>query len=74
MSRDALEALAELEGFESGFDLLEEYALESVMPAICTVCLDWVEYLEPDASGCKICEYCVDGGSVSSALVVANLI
>ena len=71
---NALETLAELEGFDSGFDLLEEYALESVVPAICTCCKDWVDYLEPDARNCKICEFCTDGGSVSSALVLAGII
>lgn len=68
-----LEELAEIEGFDSDMELLNEYAYESVMPGICVnEGCDYTTNVEPDQSA-GWCEECRTG-TVQSALILAGLI
>lgn len=67
---ELLEQLAEIEGFDDGFDLLEAVAIDSVVPGICK-CGYSVE-VEPDSSE-GWCEEC-QTNTVKSALILAGII
>lgn len=70
---DKLELLAEIEGYPDSMTLLEENAIDSVVPGICVN--DDCEYscgVEPDQDE-GWCEEC-DQGSVVSCLVLAGMI
>ena len=68
-----LEELADLEGFDSDMDLLNEYAYESVIPGICiNEGCSYTTHYEPDQSE-GWCEEC-QTGTVKSALILAGLI
>ncbi len=72
---ESLALLAEQFGYESGLDLIVHYAMESVVPAICTS-LDcegeYSEELEPDCDG-GFCNYCGQSSMVS-CMVLAGVI
>lgn len=72
-ARDKLATLAEAYGYESVMELLEAYAFDDIVPAICMngPC-DAVADMEPDATF-GWCEEC-RSGSMSSALVLAGII
>ena len=68
-----LEILAELEGFDSPQEYIEEFAISSVVPGICcnSGC-DYITNVEPDSEG-GWCELC-DTNTVKSGLVLAGVI
>lgn len=53
---ELLELLAEKEGFSDGLEMLEEYAIENVVPGICHVC-HYTSHVEPDQTNgwCEVC-------------------
>lgn len=68
-----LERLAELEGFDSEIEFLEEAGCGGLIPGICTnEGCDYSEEVEPDCADgyCDICET----NTVASALVLGGLI
>lgn len=68
-----LELLAEIEGYEDTMELLEENAIDSVVPGICmNEGCDYTTEVEPD---CREgwCE-CCDTNTVKSCLILANII
>lgn len=68
-----LEKLAEIEGFETSEDMLEEVGYESVVPGICVnpEC-DYTDEVEPDQEE-GFCEECKTN-TVKSCLVLAGVI
>lgn len=73
MKTDKLERLAEIEGYDDSFDLLEEVNTDSVVPGICTnPDCDYTTEVEPD-SRTGWCEEC-KSNTVASALVLAGVI
>jgi len=66
-----LEQLAEAEGFDDPFDMIEENVIESVVPGICEEC-DYTTQVEPDCENgwCEVCER----PSVVSCLVLGGVI
>lgn len=70
---DKLELLAEIEGYPDSMTLLEENAIDSVVPGICVNddC-EYSEGVEPDqdAGWCEECQT----GSVKSCLILAEVI
>ena len=62
--------LLELEGFDSVEELLEEFAMDSTVPGICTHCGN-AYYYEPDQyeGWCDTC----DAGTVKSALILLGM-
>ena len=73
LSHPKLVALAETEGYAEVVDFLEDYALDSIVPAICMApdC-DPTADLEPDQRA-GFCEAC-GRASVKSGLVIAGMI
>jgi hypothetical protein len=74
-NKSSLAILAEQYGYESGLDLAVHYAMESVVPAICTS-LDCEEYsteTEPDCDG-GFCNYCGESNTMVSCMVLAGVI
>ena len=71
---ESLALLSEAYGYESGLDLVVHYAMESVVPAICTNlnCVEYTEELEPD-SEYVFCNYCGES-SIDSCMVLAGVI
>lgn len=68
-----LEKLAEIEGFETSEDMLEEVGFGSVVPGICVnpEC-DYTDEVEPDQEE-GFCEECKTN-TVKSCLVLAGVI
>lgn len=68
-----LTTLAEIEGYESDFELLEASITDSVVPGICTnKDCDYTTGVEPDCST-GYCEEC-ETQTVASALILAGVI
>ena len=68
-----LQTLAEYEGYSDGYALLEERALDEVVPGICTNAgCDYTTDVEPD-SRAGWCEEC-NTGTVASACILAGII
>jgi len=63
--------LVAAEGFKTAHDLAEVYIMDSLVPAICTVC-GYTTHYEPDSTRgwCEVC----DKGSCVSALVLMGII
>jgi len=72
--KESLALLAEQYGYQSGLDLVVHYAMESVVPAICTSsdCEEYSAELEPDCDG-GFCNYCGESTMVS-CMVLAKVI
>lgn len=71
--KSKLETLAEIEGYEDSFEMLEEAITDSVCPGICTnPDCNYTTEVEPDsASGwCEICQT----NTVSSCMILAGVI
>ena len=71
MTNDGLlNELADREGFDDPYEMLEEYALDGTVPGICPHCFS-VHYYEPDqdAGWCDECE----AGTVISCLILAGI-
>ena len=71
MRNYGLKDLVRAEGFDSVFEMMEEYAIDSVCPAICVDC-GYTTFMEPDQDS----GYCEDCGSnrVKSALILGGMI
>lgn len=68
-----LSLLAELEGFESAIEMMEEFELEGAVPGICTnKDCEFTAYYEPDCDN-GFCEECRTM-TVKSAFVLAGII
>lgn len=74
MKPSSLQVLMEIEGYDDFGHFLHDYADEGIVPAICTICQEYTDFLEPDAFNVPCCDQCPDGGRVSSALVLGGLI
>lgn len=73
MKEDKLKTLAEIEGFSKVMEMLEEFAVDAVVPGICMN--EGCEYstgVEPDCEN-GICENC-DENTVTSCLILAEII
>ena len=66
--KELLDIIVHEEGLNTPMELLEKYALKSVVPGICTKC-ETVHDVEPDSRKGYCC-----GGSVVSCLVLAGII
>jgi hypothetical protein len=69
--RAKLEQLAQIEGFATVEQMLQEAVLDGVSPGICVVC-DYTTEVEPDQRQ-GWCENC-GAGLVSSALILAGFV
>jgi hypothetical protein len=68
-----LEELAEIEGFESSEELLQQYIVDSVCPGICSnPGCSYTTEVEPDSNS-GWCEEC-QTNTVKSAMVLAGVI
>ena len=74
MSEDKLSILADIEGFDSVEDMLEEATFDSVTCGICTNegCDATTSRIEPDGHG-MLCENC-GTNTIDSCLIIAGLI
>jgi hypothetical protein len=70
-SNELLDQLAKDWGYDSGMELIEDYALQSVVPGICKRC-NYSTDVEPDQYK-GWCEEC-DEGTVVSCLALAGII
>ncbi len=69
---DKLEKLAEIEGFEDSFEMLEAYHIDSVVPGICSnPDCDYTCDTEPDQTK-GWCEEC-NKGTVVSCMILAGI-
>jgi len=70
---ESLAILAQQYGMDP-WGLVEAYANESVVPAICTSldCEEYSEELEPDCVG--FCNYCGESNTMVSCMVLAGVI
>lgn len=67
------ETLAEIEGFDSFEELVEEFAFDSVVPGICmNPGCDYTTNVEPDQEH-GWCEFC-DTQTVTSCLCLAGVV
>lgn len=71
--QEKLKTLAEIYGFDDEYEMLEEFGIDSIVPAICTepdcqATFDW----EPDCEGGQ-CEEC-GCESVDSCMILAGVI
>jgi len=65
--------LAELEGFDSEIDMMQDYMIESLIPAICiNPNCNYTAYLEPDCRKGH-CEECATQ-TMQSCMVLAGVI
>ena len=69
--KSRLQIAADEQGM-SVMDMLERYAIESVVPGVCTKCDAVIDSCEPDAED-NWCDEC-DEGTVKSILVLAGVI
>lgn len=69
---DKLTTLARCEGYDDPMDMLQDYIIESTVPAICTnPDCNYSTYYEPDQTS-GWCELC-GGNSVVSCLILAGI-
>lgn len=69
--KEALAKLASDYGYDSSFEMLDDYAFESLVPSVCVECGYTTDY-EPDQDGgwCEVCEK----NTVKSLLVLEGII
>lgn len=68
---EKLETAAELEGYASAYDMIEESLMDGLCPSICMNC-DHIENWEPDAQD-GLCPEC-QTPTMMSVLVIAGII